>query len=145
VKPAHKTALRILLVLALIAVLVFIFTPAQATNTHDITINNYIDHPTETDTDGCLCVTGGISDSDLAKGMAMAMSGGGHELDYSTTDNQLSVSYARQLDEDEEGAYSIKYGRRWDKLGKALFHVTAVPEQGNDLGNWVMVGATIRW
>ena len=108
---------------------------------HSHTHDDYVDN----DTNGCMCVTGGVSDSDLSKGMAMAMSSGGHELDYSTSLNQFSAVYTQQVDDDEEGAYSFKYGRRWDQLGKALLHVTWVPEQGNDLGNWVSVGGTIRW
>ena len=94
---------------------------------------------------GCLCVSGGLSNGDLSRGLSLAMTAGAHELDYSTQDWQLSVTYALQVDEDEEGAYSMKLGKRWDKLGEALMHVTFVPEQGQDFGNWVIVGGTIRF
>jgi hypothetical protein len=97
------------------------------------------------DTNGCLCATGGVSDSDLSRGLSLAMTAGAHELDYSTQDWQLSVTYAMQVDEDEEGAYSAKIGKRWDRFGKALMHVTFVPEQGQDYGNWVVMGGTIRF
>lgn len=97
------------------------------------------------DTNGCLCVTGGVSDGDVSRGLSLAMTAGAHELDYSTQDWQLSVTYAMQVDEDEEGAYSAKLGKRWDRFGKALMHVTFVPEQGQDYGNWVVVGGTIRF
>ena len=94
---------------------------------------------------GCLCVSGGVTNGDVSRGLSLAMSAGGHELDYSTQDWQFSAVYARQVDEDEEGAYSFKLGKRWDKLGKALMHVTYVPEQGQDWGNWVVVGGTVRF
>ena len=149
ITPKQKRIAAVVVLLVLLGLLAYC-TKAEATGNHghDITVNNYIDHDhdnNEQDTNGCMCVTGGVSDSDLSKGMAMAMSSGGHELDYVTTDNQFSFVYTQQVDDDEEGAYSFKYGRRWDQLGKALLHVTWVPEQGNDLGNWVSVGTTIRW
>lgn len=99
----------------------------------------------DTDGVGCLCVSGGVSDGDVSRGLSLAMTAGAHELDYSTQDWQLSVTYAMQVDEDEEGAYSAKLGKRWDRFGKALMHVTFVPEQGQDYGNWVVVGGTIRF
>lgn len=107
--------------------------------------NNYYGDEGDVDTNGCLCVTNGMSQSDVSKGLSLAMTAGAHELDFSTQDWQLSVTYALQVDEDEEGAYSAKLGKRWDKFGNALMHVTYVPEQGQDFGNWVIVGGTIRF
>lgn len=118
---------------------------------HDINIDIDVNHndggeTNSVDTNGsCMCVSGGMSKGDMSRGLSLAMTAGAHELDYSTQDWQLSVTYAMQVDEDEEGAYSAKLGKRWDKLGEALMHVTFVPEQGQDFGNWVVVGGTIRF
>ena len=97
------------------------------------------------DTDGCMCVTGGVSDSDLSRGLSLAMSAGAHELDFSTQDWQLSMTYALQVNEDDEGAGSVKLGKRWDRFANVLMHVTYVPEQGQDYGDWVIVGGTFRF
>jgi hypothetical protein len=94
---------------------------------------------------GCLCVSGGLSRSDVSRSLSLAMTAGAHELDYSTQDWQLSITYAQQIDEDEEGAYSVKLGKRWDRFAKTLMHATFIPEQGKDYGNWVIVGGTFRF
>ena len=116
----------------------------------EITVNHYDEPDADNDADNnvdsdCLCVSRGLSNSDLSRSLSLAMTAGAHEMDYSTQDWQLSVTYAQQVNEDEEGAYSAKIGKRWDKLGKALLHVTYVPEQGQDYGDWVVVGGTIRF
>ena len=144
-KKEKQIAAVIVLILVAIAVLVMVFSPAEAHYWHDDHNHEHTHDVDDTDTDGCLCVTGGVSDSDLSRALSLAMTAGAHEMDYSTQDWQLSVTYAQQINEDEEGAYSAKIGKRWDKLGKALMHVTYVPEQGQDYGDWVIVGGTIRF
>ena len=110
---------------------------------HAHTHDDYRD--TNNDTNGCMCVSGGLSDGDLARGLSLAMAAGGHELDFSTQDWQLSATYALQVNEDEEGAGSFKLGKRWDRFADVLMHVTYTPEQGQDYGDWVVVGGTIRF
>jgi len=128
----------------IVLVLLLAVTDASATGRHDININidNYHEH--ENDTTGCMCVSGGVSDSDLSKGLSLAMTAGAHEMDWGTTDWQASVTYALQVNEDDEGAYSAKLGKKWAEI-PALFHVTFVPEQGQNYGDWVIVGGTVRF
>ena len=127
------------------------FASGPDVNIDNSVTNNYYGDEGEVggnsvDTNGACCsVTSGLSNGDLSRGLSLAMTAGAHELDYSTQDWQLSVTYALQVDEDEEGAYSMKLGKRWDELGEALMHVTFVPEQGQDFGNWVIVGGTVRF
>ena len=138
-----KMVVRVAVMLALLMLGIFVFSHAEAHwyhehHTHDDAIEN------DNDTTGCMCVSGGVSDSDLSRGLSLAMTAGAHELDWGTTDWQASITYAMQVDEDEEGAYSGKIGKKWKEI-PALFHVTFVPEQGQDYGNWVIMGGTIRW
>jgi hypothetical protein len=107
--------------------------------------HDHDDNGVDNDTDGCLCVSGGLSDGDLSRGLSLAMASGGHELDFSTQDWQLSATYALQVNEDEEGAGSFKLGKRWDRFADVLMHVTYTPEQGQDYGDWVIVGGTVRF
>lgn len=123
------------------------FAHGSHNHTHDIdidsstTINNYYEN---SDTDGCMCLSNGLSDGDMSKALSLAMTAGAHEMDWSTTDWQGSITYALQVDEDDEGAYSAKLGKKWKSV-PALFHLTYVPEQGQDFGNWLIVGGTFRF
>jgi len=143
---------KIVAVCLLVLLSGFLMEIAQAHGGHDhgggaidnSVTNNYDNQGVDTN-GACCSVSGGMSDGDVSRALSLAMTAGAHELDYSTQDWQLSVTYALQVDSDEEGAYSAKLGKRWDELGKALMHVTFVPEQGQDFGNWVVVGGTIRF
>jgi hypothetical protein len=125
----------------------------SAHHRNDITINNYPDEDHEHDyapldhehdyNNDCLCVTNGLSDRAFANALTQSYASGAHELDYSTTDYQLSITYALQIDGEEEDAYSFKVGKRWEST-PALFHVTINPEVEN-LGNTLVFGGTIRF
>lgn len=116
---------------------------------HDINIDIDVNHndgggTNSVDTSGCLCVTNGVSDKDLGAALAMGSAAGSHQFDFSTQDNQMSITYAIQIDAEEEQAYSIAYARRWDRLGQALFHISYTPEQSSN-GDIVVFGGTIRF
>lgn len=120
---------------------------AHGSHDHGLDIDNSVTnnyYGNEGGGDACLCVSNGLSDGDMSRALSIAMTAGAHELDWSTTDFQLGVNYALQVDSDEEGAYSVKLGKKWKQL-PALFHVTYVPEQGQDFGNWVIFGGTVRF
>ncbi|MGI9571132.1 MAG: hypothetical protein ACR2PH_15670 [Desulfobulbia bacterium] len=139
-KQENKTRVIAAAVVIVGLILLALATSADAHKWHDDHA-----HTNDNDTSGCMCVSGGVSDSDLSKGLSLAMASGGHELDFSTQDWQLSVTYALQVNEDDEGAGSFKVGKRWDKFADVLMHVTYTPEQGQDYGDWVIVGGTIRF
>lgn len=144
-----KYKVVILVVLVLLAWTLYHVAGAHGGHSHDIdvdnsTTNNYYGDEGGTD---CLCVTGGLSENDVGKALSMAFASGAHELDFSTTKHQLSLTYAIPLEESvDEGAYSIKYGKKFEFLPEALMHVTFNPEQGNNiLGDVVILGGTIRF
>lgn len=94
-----------------------------------------------------LTITNGMDESALAGALTQAYASGAHELDWSTTDLQLSFTYAIQIDGQEEDAYSFKAGQK-ELFGKnflpsAMFHVTLNPEV-EDLGNTIIFGGTVR-
>jgi len=119
---------------------------AHGGHSHDIDIDNSTtnNYYSNSDTDGCMCLSNGLSEGDMSRALSLAMTAGAHELDWSTTDWQGSITYALQVDDEEEGAYSAKLGKKWKSV-PALFHVTFVPEQGQDFGNWLIVGGTFRF
>lgn len=134
------------IVSAVILLLIVTDVAAHGKHTHDIdidnsTTNNYYN---DSDTNGCMCLSNGLSDGDISRALSLAMTAGAHELDWSTTDWQGSITYALQVDDEDEGAYSAKLGKKWKSV-PALFHLTFVPEQGQDYGNWVIVGGTFRF
>jgi hypothetical protein len=144
---------QFIVALAIIAALLLAglyFGAAQAHGWHDhdldidnSTTNNYYGNEGGND---CLCISNGLSDHDYVSGLSMAMASGAHELDFSTTMHQLSLTYAMPLDETDEGAYSIKYGKKFEFLPEALMHLTFNPEQGNELlGDVLIIGGTIRF
>jgi len=131
-KKEVKLAILILCGLLVFTLVISMFSDAEAScYSCQPEVNNY-------------SVTNGVSDSDLAAGIAMGMAGGGHKFDFSTQDNQASVIYARQFNEEDKYAYSFGYARRWDELGKALFHVSFTPSQEGN-GDYGLVGATFRF
>ena len=149
-KKEHRLAIKILIVLALIAILAAIFTPAQAGR--DITINNYYEYPEpppgsnviDQNTVNNFSVTSGVSDSDLQQGLAAAIAGGSHQFDFSTTDYQLSISGVWEVSDENETGYSFGFGKRWKEhkyIPDALFHMNYTPNSGQD---YVGVGATFR-
>ena len=149
-RKTNKLMIKIFVgMLVLITALILVFDSdvfAHGGHSHDIDIDNSTtnNYYSNADTDGCMCINNGLSDEDLSKGLSLAMTAGAHELDWSTTDWQGSITYALQVDEDEEGAYSGKIGKRFKQV-PVMFHLTYVPEQGQDYGNWVVFGGTFRF
>lgn len=117
--------------------LCLVVLPVFAGGNH-VTINNYeVTEVVENTT-----ITTGVSDGDLAKGLAASFAAGGHQFDFSTTDWQGSITGAWQLSEEEENAVSFGIAKRFDKFARVLTHVNYT-ENGSD--NWLVVGGTFRF
>jgi hypothetical protein len=146
-KAVHKELLWALGMVAGLFMLMLYWDAAQASHYGDVdididnsTTNNYYDQEAA----GPTSITAGMSDKDLAAGLAMSMAAGSHQFDFSTQDNQLSVTYVIQIEDEEQRGYSIAYARRWDRLGQALLTVSYTPSQ-DDIGDYVVFGGTIRF
>ena len=130
----------LLIMLALIALPAF----ADKYVIPEITINNYLDQNPQpsTQTVENTTITTGISDRDLARGLAASFAAGGHQFDFSTTDWQGSITGAWQLSQEEENAVSFGIAKRFDRFARVLTHVNYT-ENGSD--NWLVVGGTFRF
>ena len=104
----------------------------------DITVNTYQQAPESAATP--LSITHGISDRDLAEGIATALAGGSHQFDFATFDFQASISAAFEPDE-EVDAVSFGVAKRWEKVD-ALFHGGFTRQGSSD---FVQVGGTWRF
>ena len=127
--------------------LMLYWTEAKASHP-DINIDNSVTNNYYGDEGGCpLCMNSGFSDKAFAQALTQAYASGAHELDWNTTDIQISVTYALQFDGEEEDAYSFKVGKKalfGEKfLRQGMFHLTLNPEV-EDLGNTAIFGATFR-
>lgn len=143
-KKTFYLALITLFVLALSGLITLAVASGPDVYIDNSVTNNY-HYGDETGTN-CLCLTNGLSERDVGQALGMAFASGAHELDWSTTDHQLSLTYAIPLEEEDFSAYSIKYGKKFEFLPEAMMHVTFNPEQGNDLmGDVVIIGGTIRF
>ena len=91
-------------------------------------------HPVE------MTITSGVSDKDLAEGIATAIAGGGHQFDFATFDWQGSVTAAFELDENAD-AVSFGVGKRWESID-ALFHGGYTQMGSSD---FIQIGATFRF
>ena len=83
-------------------------------------------------------VTTGVSDNDLAEGVATALAAG-HHFDYSTTQVQIGLTGAYY---DDESAISVGVAKRWKDVD-ALWH-GAYSTSGND-EHGIVAGATWRF
>ena len=138
--------LIVTLAIVLAIIVGILFSEAMAGG-KDITINNYYENnhyttpaptvQTASETTN-LTLTSGISDSDLAEGLAGAMAIGGHQFDFSTHQFQGSITAGLF---DSEEAYSIGIGKRFKKID-ALFHGAAT-QIGSE--NAFVVGGTFRF
>lgn len=149
-RPSKKVFRLFLLVLAVIALLILSdeLSAHGYGHSHDVDIDNSVTNNYYGDEgDSCVCLTNGLSDHDVGQALGMAFASGAHELDFSTTKHQLSLTYAMPLEDTADySAYSIKYGKKFEWLPEALMHVTFNPEQGNNLlGDVVILGGTIRF
>lgn len=129
-------------ILLCLGTIVAIASGGECINNSCNTTNNFYG-----DEGGTTMLTRGMSDGDFAQALTQAYASGAHELDWSTTDIQISVTYALQIDGEEEDAYSFKVGKK-ELFGKkvlpqGMFHVTLNPEV-QDLGNTVIFGGTFR-
>ena len=108
-KPAHKTALKVLLCLVLVAILVAIFTPANATRYPPITsvTNNYY-YTENTYQDS------GVSDSDLDSDVSMMMAADAIHCTTSTRKHQAGVGMGYRSG---ENGYAVGYCKTIDNKG----------------------------
>lgn len=124
----------------------------ESASAHDIdinsgnTINNYyVTEVTEViRPESPTTITYGMSDVDLAKGIATAMAAGGHQFDFSTSDWQGSIVGAWQLGGDDENNASFALGKRFSEsfMPQTMLHMTYTPDGDDD---WLMVGGTFRF
>lgn len=98
-----------------------------------VEVNNIYTEVVETRT-----ITSGLSDNDLAEGLSMAASAGGHQFDFATFDWQGSIVGAWYDDTD---AVSFGLAKRWEKAD-ALFHANYT-QNGSE--NLLVVGSTWRF
>jgi hypothetical protein len=88
-------------------------------------------------------ITTGVSNSDLAKGLA-TVGAAQHQFDYSTTDLQFGISGAWY---DDKTAISLGIAKRFAKdswAPNALFHGSFSGNGGSGNDNLLQVGATFR-
>ena len=113
-------------------------------NNSPVVINNYYDSPEPVGTQSVetMTIISGVSDADLAEGIATAMAAGGHQFDYSTQSWQGSVNAAFQVSGETENNVSFGVAKRWTQMD-ALFHMSYTPTSSSD--SWVTVGGTFRF
>jgi hypothetical protein len=85
-------------------------------------------------------ITSGVSNQELAEGLAAAMAAGGHQFDFSTYDYQGSIVGSWESGEDEN-AVSFGLGKRFEKLD-ALIHTSYTQSAGD---HYVTFGGTFRF
>ena len=133
-------------VMAIIMALLYSNADASGNHGHDVVINNYYDTPDPADvgtqsTDVTnLSITNGVSEQDLARGVAMA--GAQHNFDYSTTDWQLGVAGATYAG---ENALSLGVAKRFGDdswVPNILLHGSFSDSGGND--QLITFGASFR-
>lgn len=83
-------------------------------------------------------ITSGLSDEDLASGLATSGASGGHQFSFQTHKWQGSIVGAWYDDED---AVSFGVGKRWEKVD-ALFHGSFTQNGDDEL---VVIGGTFRF
>jgi hypothetical protein len=122
------------LVGALIGILLILWlSPAEASGRNSTTnITNV--YPSTMITS----ITSGVSDRDLAKGLAGTMAMGAHQFDYSTQDFQGSVTASLY---DDETGFSAGVAKRWEAID-AMFHAAATQVDSDAA---VVIGATFRF
>lgn len=120
-------------------IMLFLALPGEAHHIIEIdnsTTNNYYG---DQDSDCTTCITGGLSDSEIAELLTVGVAAGSHQFDFSTQDWQGSVTGAWY---DNEDAVSFGVAKRWDRLGQVLLHGSYTQHSSEDL--WV-VGGTFRF
>ncbi len=100
------------------------------------TTNNYYG---DEQNDCMTCITGGLSNSEIAELLTAGAAAGSHQFDFSTQDWQGSITGAWY---DGEDAVSFGVGKRWDKFGQVLLHGNYTQNGSEDL--WVF-GGTFRF
>lgn len=137
-KPVYKEILwSVVMLLGLLVI--FSMMPAEASDRCYKCTINYITEVTEVTEVTDMTITGGLTDEDAAKLLTTAATAGGHQFDFSTQDWQGSIVGAWY---DDENAVSFGAARRFDKLGKALFHGSYTQNGSESL--WVF-GGTFRF
>lgn len=132
----QRKALQIGAVVLLIIIIGIIWDTARATgcckNTTNIT-NNYFSETT---------ITSGVSNSELAEGLAATAAHGGHQFDYSVKDWQGSIVGGFIQGDHDENAVSFAVGKRFERID-ALFHTGFTQINSDD--RLFTVGGTFRF
>lgn len=148
---ASVVAFVILITLAQCA---FAYKPGHEDIDIDIT-NNYQAPPDgdtgdlgggnlDTQATGDTYLTRGVSGKDLRRGMTASMAMGLHQFDFSTTDHQVSVTYAFEASNEDDGNASVAYARNWKNVSwmpNALVHIEYAENDGDD---YIGFGGTFR-
>ncbi len=108
---------------------------------HDIDIDIFVDNGgNEASTSDCTtCITGGLSDSEVAELLTVGVAAGSHQFDFSTQDWQGSVTGSWY---DDENAVSFGLAKRWDRFGQVLLHGN-LTQNGSE--NLYVFGGTFRF
>jgi hypothetical protein len=134
-RKTNKMMIKLFVGMLILITILIIWDPVAASNNNNVT-NNY--YPAS------MTIIEGISDKDLAEGLAGAMAAGAHQFDFSTSDWQGSVTGSKQLSDEEEGNVSFAVGKRFKEnfMPNVLVHFTYTPIGSDD---WVVVGGTFRF
>ncbi|MDX1341258.1 MAG: hypothetical protein R3227_02865 [Reinekea sp.] len=76
---------------------------------------------------------------DFLKATATSIAAGSHQFDYSTSDWQVSVTSALQVEDNGENGFSFGVAKRLTDNG--LFHFSYTPDGSDD---WIQFGGTFR-
>jgi hypothetical protein len=109
---------------------------ASGNNNSDTTINfNDVTEVTEVTS-----ITSGVSDKDLAEGLALALAAGGHQFDYGTHAFQGSIVGSYESDQ-EQSAVSFGLAKHFQDMD-ALLHTSYSQSSGE---HYLTFGGTWRF
>ena len=121
------------------ALILLILGPVVMAGGYNKTVNNVTNNYYEV-TEQSFTITDGVSDKDLAEGIATAIAAGAHQFDFATFDWQGSVTAAFEPDENVDSV-SFGIGKRWESID-ALWHGGYTQIGDSD---FVQIGATFRF
>jgi ABC-type oligopeptide transport system substrate-binding subunit len=130
--------ITIAVIIIIVAGALWVTAGASKWHGGDTTVNNNFNDVTEITE--VSTITTGVSDKDLAEGLATALAAGGHQFDYSTSDWQGSIVGSWESSEDEN-AVSFGLGKRFEKMD-ALLH-TSYTQGGGE--HYLTFGGTFRF
>jgi hypothetical protein len=121
-----------------VTILIIIFMIIDEVQASGVTVNNNFNETVEVIE--TTTITNGVSDKELAEGLAMALAAGGHQFDFATYDWQGSIVGSYESGE-EENAVSFGLGKHFKKMD-ALLHTSYTQSSGE---HYVTFGGTFRF